>query len=70
MDAALQLLERTGHIELTHLPLRMPPDDRAGYPTEDAGVISLHARLALTPDQTQHELHQHAAALRTIATRL
>ena len=71
VDSALRLLERTGHIELTQLPLRMPArDDCAAYPTRDAGIISLHARLALTPHQTHHEHDQHAAALQTIAARL
>ncbi len=71
VDSALHLLERTGHIELTHLPLRIPPrDHRAAYPTKNAGMISLHARLALTPDQTHDELDEHAAALQTIAARL
>jgi hypothetical protein len=71
VDFALQLLERTGDIELTHLPLRMPPRDScAGYPTAAAGMIALHARLALTPHQTQQELDQYAAALQTIAARL
>jgi hypothetical protein len=70
VDAALQLLERTGQIELTNLPLRMPRDDCAGDPTEHAGMISLHARLALTPHQTHQELDHYAAALRTIAARL
>ena len=71
IDAALRQLDRAGHIQLTHLPRRTPPHDAAtDHPTHDADTITLHARLELAPHHTYQEDAQHAASLRTIATRL
>ena len=69
VDTALRQLHRTGHIQLTHLPPRTPPPNASiAHPTH--GSDTLHARLALTHDETHQEHDQHTASLHTIATRL